>query len=269
VKTSDVSQISSEWSSTEAIRALIPEPVHPAADKPPLWPLQKLLTAAAELKHIGQLVEPIQRLKETGEIIDGRHRRMMCLVAKIPPKFQNIELPKGLTAAEYVELRNDLRRQLTLDQLAAIAAFRYNKMRAEGKLRRSINLRHASKILDVEKIPDRRQGNSLTFLSNLFGVNARYIQQATSVLDADPELFNQLKAGKIRLKDARLAIGLIQRERPAPKPSATDDPSYRERLQKLVSAVLRLNSIKPTKLKVTIRKVVALAARTNEALESH
>lgn len=269
MKPPDNAAITSTVTSTEALRALIPEKVHPAADEPPLWPIDKLLAAASELKRIGRLVEPIQRLRGTGQIIDGRHRRMLCLLAGIAPKFQDIELPSGLTPEDYVAIRNDIRRQLTLDQLAAVAALRYVTMRVEGKLRRSANLRKVAKPVEKEQIPFRHQGNSLTFLSALYGVNARYIQQATTVLEMAPEIFQQLRAGDVSLKDARAAIGLVQRERSAPKAkkqASYESEAFREHLQRLLTAVLQLGSIKPAKLKPRVRALVALATSLNQEL---
>jgi hypothetical protein len=198
-----------EWPrDLDALRALIPEPVHPAADELPLWPVEKLHAAAEQLEHIKRLADPIRRLKSTGEILDGRNRRILCVLAGVRPEFQDVELLPGMTAEDYVEETNILRRQLTCEQLAAHAALRYAKLRDQGKLRRAANLQRGRKAPEVEKIPSR--GSSLQFLAQLFGVNVKYIQAACTMLEDKPELLRRLKDGKISMVEARRECGLIQ-----------------------------------------------------------
>jgi hypothetical protein len=61
----------------------------------------------------------------------------------------------------------------------------------------------------VEKIPLR--GSSLKFLADLYGVNPKYIQDATTIMEHDPDLFLRLKSGKVLMADARRDCGLTQR----------------------------------------------------------
>jgi hypothetical protein len=83
-----------------------------------------------------RLIDPVQRLRATGEIIDGRNTRLIALIAGMKPLSVDIDLPENMTPAEYVEFRNVVRRQLRLEQVALFAAKRYLGMREDGKRRR-------------------------------------------------------------------------------------------------------------------------------------
>jgi hypothetical protein len=253
-----------EWPSDEAaLRKLIPEPVHPAADRLPLWPFEKLCAAAEELKcmQIPKLPEPIKRLN--GEI--GRNRRLICLLAGVAPDFEDVELPPGLTADQYVEVYNVLGRQLSPDQLATYAASKYAKMRKEGKLRRTANLRKGTKASEVEKSANR--GSTLAFLSNLYGVNRRYIQDAAVIKDHNPKLFRQLRDGKVSMAEARKECGLGQ-SRPK-KPPVDDEvgvggvkPKGAKGVSEPVSPVNRsgVNAVERSRL-LTLARAVEEACR--------
>lgn len=246
----------------QELRRLIPERVHPAADRLPLWPRAKLVAAARALQLSGKPLDPVQLLRKTGEIIDGRNTRLVALMAGIEPSIVEIDLPKHMSPDEYVEFRNVVRRQLSPSQLALFASKRYLIMREEGKQRRSRNLRRGSRTPEVEQIPDRGPANSLTLLANLFSVNVKYIQDATAILEHDPELFAKVESGEIPFKEARARMGLVRhRSRvktlssAAPAPSITSPSGHRTdevfaqkgidhsvTLAKLVDEILQLRS---------------------------
>lgn len=76
-----------------------------------------------------------------GMVVDGWQLYRACIEADIKPKFRKLNLPQGMTAEEWVETANDLRRHETQEVAMKRADERRERVasaRAEGKSTRAI-----------------------------------------------------------------------------------------------------------------------------------
>jgi N6-adenosine-specific RNA methylase IME4 len=135
----------------------------------------------------------------TGVVLDGRMRHRAALelaLENVPVRV--VEPPDEL---EYMLLAALRRSHLKPSQRAALALElgEYQQRRTQAEARRKANLRNSS--LDVAELP-HRAGRSRDHAAQLAGVSARLIQNAISVRDRDPALYEQAKAGEVTLERA-------------------------------------------------------------------
>lgn len=143
------------------------------------------------------IVVPLE-ITEAGVVLDGRHRHRAALALdldEVPVRL--VEPPDEV---EYMLLAAVQRRQLTASQRAAtvLELDEYREKRDQAATRRQANLRHSR--LDVAGLPHR--GRSRDHAARLAGVSPRLVQQAISVRDRDPVLFQDVKAGGVPLQRA-------------------------------------------------------------------
>jgi ParB-like chromosome segregation protein Spo0J len=89
--------------------------VHPLADLFPMMSKQELQALADDIKANG-LREPI-RITADGEIVDGRNRYKACEIAKVEPRFEQVNGDAG----DLILSANIFRRHMTKGQIAILA----------------------------------------------------------------------------------------------------------------------------------------------------
>ncbi len=148
--------------------------VHPVADLFPMLPDDELADLAADIKTNG-LLQPL--VVKDGVLIDGRNRLAACETAGVEPVF--IEL-NGSDPVAYILSANLARRHMTKGQRAMAGVRAYD---------------------GIIKQDDAAE---------VVGVDQAYVSRASQVLDADPDLADQVLAGTIALNEA---YGTIQERR--------------------------------------------------------
>lgn len=149
------------------------------------------------------LLEPI--VLHEDKILDGRNRYNACQQAGITPKtvVYNGNDPLG-----HVISLNVLRRHLASDQRAAAAIEAEalaDRFRQEAKARHSLNggdrksqdYKSASQKIDtpIDRNPNRTDHK----LAETFGTNRQYIADMRKVRDTDPDGFEAIKQGAVKL----------------------------------------------------------------------
>ena len=190
---------------------------HPQADVlPPLEP-QEYRSFLADVERRGVLV-PLD-ITPAGVVLDGHVRLRAALELGLE------ELPvRELVPAdelEYLFWAALRRRHLSASQKAALAVEfdRYQHTRAQARARRLANLKHQP--VEVATLPPR--GKTRDQAAAWAGVSPRTVQNAATVQAADPDLFEQVKHGRIPAD--RAARQVLQRKRDAELPPAPPLPS--------------------------------------------
>jgi N6-adenosine-specific RNA methylase IME4 len=163
---------------------------HPEADRIPVMPEPEFGAFRADVAERG-LLEPIEITAE-GIVLDGRQRLRAARelgLESVPVRVLCVEdeLEHMLRAAL-------LRRQLTPSQAAALVVELdlYRQLRAEARKRQRANLVQAT---EVATLPPR--GKTRELAACLAGVSARTVQDAATVQEHDPELFERVKQGTV------------------------------------------------------------------------
>jgi N6-adenosine-specific RNA methylase IME4 len=135
----------------------------------------------------------------TGVVLDGcmRHRAALKLSLEVVP----VRIVAPPDEVEYMLLAALRRCHLKPSQRAAMALElgEYRQRAEQAAARRRANLRNSS--VDVAALP-HRAGRSRDHAAQLAGVSPRLIQNAITVRDLDPALFEQTKAGQVTLQQA-------------------------------------------------------------------
>ena len=176
---------------------------HPFADLFPTLDEKALAELAQDIRDQSQR-EPIFLWQ--GKIIDGRNRYRACKLAGIEPVFKHIEFPGGeAEALAYVVSKNLKRRHLFFQQRVEIA----------GKI---ANMRQGERT-DVQPsapVPKVSQAEAAKMLD----VSERSVRNAKAVIDLSPELWDDVRAGKMGLREA----ADIARHGPTPQSEPPVDP---------------------------------------------
>jgi hypothetical protein len=117
---------------------------------------------------------------------------------------------------EYMLLAGLERRQLTASQRAALALelAQYREARDAGQQRQLANLRNQS--VEGSTLPPR--GKTREQAASWASVSPRTVQDAKRVQDADPELFEQIRQGRIPADKAARRVRQRQRDAELPPP---------------------------------------------------
>lgn len=197
---------------------------HPFAEMFPLMPQPELKELAKDIKKAKGLTDPIVLYE--GKVLDGRNRLIACEMARVKPRFVQFEreFPNG-DPLEFVRSRNLFRRHLTPSQKAAAAQayFEVEKQRAKFRMSEGGKAHgKGSQIEGVERIPPLDKGKARDKLAKEFDVNPRYISDAQRLQAGSPELFEEVKAGKLSIPDAIKRLdGKSQKADNKPNPSKT------------------------------------------------
>lgn len=177
------------------------------------------------------LMDPIWT--HDGQIIDGRHRYRACRDLGIEPAIREWA-GEGGTIYEFVVSRNLVRRHLTTSQRAAIAAEIKPLIQAEIKAQSRAKASEAGRIggktagRGRPSSPDRRSGKNAqppitprrearTEAATKLDVSPRSVTDAERIKAKSPETFEEVKAGKITLGEAKKRID------PPTTPKTTDE----------------------------------------------
>jgi ParB-like chromosome segregation protein Spo0J len=198
--------------------------IHPAAGLMPEMTETEFKELVEDIRAKG-LLQAIELLNDM--IIDGRNRLRACREAGVEPRFTVINLPK-LSAVEYVISKNLRRRHLTEGQRQAIAAEAVILSKGERKQQRD-EKGHFTTVPPIggavkERHRRNRQG-SLAAIAAQLGVSARNVGRAVRVLENAPDVFQELKAGKITTNAAEQTVFVREANRtgkiPQNPPQAT------------------------------------------------
>ncbi|WP_439631410.1 ParB/RepB/Spo0J family partition protein [Gemmata sp.] len=167
---------------------------HPAADVLPWLGDDELQELADDIAAVGQR-DDIDRLAD-GRILDGRNRELACLVAGVEPRYRDRESDISDADAVALVVSRIRRRDLTPSQRAAVAAELAN-MRvgrpADGK----------PATLPVSQAD----------AAGRLGVSERSVRSAARVKEEAPEVFEQVKAGRIDVHTAEKVAKLPRAKR--------------------------------------------------------
>jgi ParB-like chromosome segregation protein Spo0J len=194
---------------------------HPIADVWPMMDDDKLKELADDISKNGQ-ISPVWLYE--GKILDGRNRWAACKIAGVEPTTKEYT---GDEPTAFAVAMNDRRRHMNKGALAAVAVELLPFFEADAKKRRKATEGRPKKVTDKleEKIPQviskktspSKSENAQESVSSRVpqareeaaksvGVNDRYVQDAKKVKEEAPEVFEQLKAGKITLQNAKREV---------------------------------------------------------------
>ena len=185
---------------------------HPIAD---IWPLlsdEELQELAEDIKQRG-LLNPIVLYE--GKILDGRNRFKACQLAGVVPKTLQYEGDKPISHALAL---NEKRRHLTKSQRAALAveiepmfaAEAKKRQQAAGKTNTNPEGKNQHTQVESRKLkelfpeatksePNKSKEQSRQQVAKALDTNERYVSQAKKIRNEAPEVFADLKQGKLTL----------------------------------------------------------------------
>jgi hypothetical protein len=163
---------------------------HPFAALFPGLPPEELEQLARDIKERGQL-EPI--ILHQGQILDGRNRYKACQLAGVKPRTEKFDAKTfHRNPEEFVLSRNLRRRHLSIGQRAAIA-LSWSEQIALGP--------------ETEKTKGLgRPKGTLSQAAKYIGVNEQRVFEVRQVREANPRLYQDVKAGRCSLNHALAVI---------------------------------------------------------------
>jgi hypothetical protein len=163
---------------------------HPFAALFPGLPPEELTQLARDIKERGQL-EPIVLYK--GLILDGRNRYRACQIAGVKPRIVEFNAKAAKRSPEEFVLSHNLRRRhLSVGQKAAIAL-------------------DWSEQIELSPEPERtkslgRPKGALSEAAKYIGINEQRVFEVRQIRDANPSLYQEVKAGRRSLNRALAEI---------------------------------------------------------------
>lgn len=184
--------------------------VHPAADLFPMMGDKEIRDLADDISAHG-LLDPILLLD--GKVLDGRNRLRACDLAGETPRFKDW---RGDQPTSFVISANLHRRQLSKSQLAAIGAEAMPLLQAEAKQRQrdhggTAPGRGAKTLVNKSAgVSESNAGRTRQVASEQLGgsVSGMHIQRAASVKEVAPEIFEEIKSGKLTVGGGLRKAGL-------------------------------------------------------------
>ncbi len=192
---------------------------HPATALFPMMDEPALSELASDIDKHG-LQHPVVLYE--GAVLDGRNRVAACERIGRPADFVQWQPENGITPIEWVIATNLHRRHLSTSQRAAIAAEALPMLEAEAKTRVGGDRRSSTSFEDDDR-PAR--GRSVNRAAAMVNVGHASVERAKQVRQVAPELFDQVKAGKITVTAALREAGL-----PDSQPKNAGATSRRKRL---------------------------------------
>lgn len=193
--------------------------IHPAANLFPMIDGSALNELAADIKNNGQQ-EPVWT-DDDGAILDGRNRLVGCALAGIEPVFKVWHPREGESATTFVLSKNLHRRHLTASQRAAVAAEMEPLIAAENARAKAARRASRSATAKVEAVakgaaetaaalfsdaprPSRgATGRARDAAAQAMGVSAGYVNDAKDLRKVAPEVYEDVKAGRMTLPSAQ------------------------------------------------------------------
>lgn len=216
--------------------------VHPDCEIFPMMDRDEFASLCDDIAKRG-LLWPI--IIYQGQIVDGRNRQLACERLDIPPRYEEWD-GRGGTLLEFIVSTNRERRHLTKAQSAALAAelkprledAAIDRCRAAGKkggkkTGRRNGMNGCTK--GPEKIPDpsvnrTKSHDSRDEAAEKFQVNPRYVDDAAKIKKQAPEVFEEMKTGKVTMCEAKRKAGLAparkaeSSEKTEPETEPDDEP---------------------------------------------
>lgn len=188
---------------------------HPAADLFPMMDAESFSAFKADISLRG-LIEAIWICD--GKILDGRNRYRACQELGIEVRTRDYT---GESPVSFVWSLNGARRQLSKSELAAVAVEMLAPLEMEAKARMTSGTnQYTSPTPEVQEgFKDR--GEAAAVAARLVGVGKTIVHQAKRVKRESPELYAEVRAGKMSVDKAlRIATG----EYKPPSPDAAKQP---------------------------------------------
>ncbi|KKN90941.1 hypothetical protein LCGC14_0225250 [marine sediment metagenome] len=125
---------------------------HPLCILFPIPPERELLSMAERMKKSGQYY-PILRLQSTQEIIDGRIRLILCLMAEIEPYFLDLDISSTEALVDIISLCNFDRRHMALGTKLEIGIEMEEWIRKEHGIavQEDVNLRKIQELAQTKR----------------------------------------------------------------------------------------------------------------------
>jgi len=148
-----------------------------------------------------------------GAILDGWNRNKACVELMIKPPTKQF-VGSDLEAIQFV-MRTNKRRNMSSAQWATVAVEAEEIIRAiteqvekekADKVSRS-RRGEVSQLIDEPQKPNEQRSDHKA--AELFQTNRTYINQATKIQKASPEVFAKVKAGTMTMQDANKAVRAI------------------------------------------------------------
>jgi N6-adenosine-specific RNA methylase IME4 len=164
--------------------------IHPLAEIYPMESEEKIKRLAESIAKIGQL-DPGVLHPDDDRLVDGRCRQAACKLAGV--EFETVYWDAEGSLVEWVIAKNGHRRHLSQDQQieAALKALPFLEAEAKERMKKGVAPDGASKT-----------GKSTEIAAKQFGVSARQLERAKSVVTNSPDLVEKVRAGKMTWNQA-------------------------------------------------------------------
>jgi len=173
--------------------------VHPFADAFPMMTDDEMDRLVEDIRQHGQQEACV--VNSQGVLLDGRNRRAACERLGIAPIVRRQD-PESETA--FIVSLNVARRHLTASQLAIVALEALPHFETEARERQG-------KRSDLwAPVPTSSNVRARDEAAKSVGVSGRTVAQAKRVLEQAPDLVEEVKAGKITLKEAESVVRSAQ-----------------------------------------------------------
>ena len=182
--------------------------VHPAAEIFPMLNAEELDALALDIKANG-LQQPIVMWE--GLLLDGRNRLAACAICGVEPSFKQYE---GNSPVTFVISANIKRRQLDASQRACVAVEIEPMFAVEAKKRYDETVGRPSKQSEANlpQIKSKRKDQARDHAAKVVSVSPRMMQYAKEIEVKNPEAFERIKAGTIKVSEVQQEMKKEKRE---------------------------------------------------------
>ncbi|NET62047.1 MAG: hypothetical protein F6K47_39820 [Symploca sp. SIO2E6] len=182
-----------------------------------------------------------------GLILDGRNRYQACLSANVEPRFREFD-GNDEDALNAVISWNMERRHLTQSQKAAIAVellpefeeIAREKLREVGRKYGENHPKEPEALVPQALDEKKRDPQARNYVAKAMGVGSRYVQGAKRIKETDPNLYQDVKAGKISVKRAERQVAKAKAQANAEQLENTAQAVIEERVEVSLGDVWKL-----------------------------
>ena len=181
--------------------------VHPAAEIFPMLNAEELDALALDIKANG-LQQPIVMWE--GLLLDGRNRLAACAICGVEPSFKQYE---GNSPVTFVISANIKRRQLDASQRACVAVELEPMFAVEAKKKKEEAGKKYGRGQKV--VADLRQPigvKASNQAAEVVSVSPRMVQYAKEIKVKNPEAFERIKAGTVKVSEVQQEMKKEKRE---------------------------------------------------------
>lgn len=186
--------------------------VHTAAELFPLPSEDDFQALVTDIKNNG-LLRPIMYTEDTHLLLDGRSRLMACNEAQVKPIWEQVD--KNIVPYAFSCSMNLSRRHLTAGQKAIIGTDLISHFAKEAKERQLRTKENREKSCGGNISTTRtNMGKSRDKAAKAVGISGKSIDKATKIKEQVPELFEDVKNGKITLEFAYKEAVAVEKSKP-------------------------------------------------------